>query len=145
MKEESYHIDDDLLVKYLLDESTDTEKTAVEEWMQAEPGNRKYFDHFKLIWERSKAFAATSTIDEEAAWQRFRSRIKQKPVEKGIVRGFNRIPWMRIAAMVIIVIGFRFLSFSQGHCLHFLRAVSLSVAAQPVGFSLLLPQCQSRR
>ena len=105
MKEESYHIDDDLLVKYLLDESTETEKTAVEEWMQAEPGNRKYFDHFKLIWERSKAFAATSTIDEEAAWQRFRSRIKQKPVEEGIVRGFNRIPWMRIAAMVIIVIG----------------------------------------
>ena len=105
MKEESYHIDDDLLVKYLLDESTDTEKTAVEEWMHAAVGNRKYFEHFKLIWEQSKLLAATSTIDEEAAWQRLRSRIKQKPVEKGIVRGFNRIPWIRIAAMVILVVG----------------------------------------
>jgi len=105
LKAESYHIDDALLVKYLLDESTDLEKEAVEAWMNVHSDNRKYFDHFKLIWEESKQFAALSTIDEEASWQRFRSRIKQSPVERGTVRGLNRISWMRIAAMFILVIG----------------------------------------
>jgi transmembrane sensor len=105
VKDESYHIDDNSLVKYLLDESTDSEKNAVEEWMNAHNDNRRYFDHFKLIWEESKQFAALSTIDEEASWQRFRSRIKQSPVERGKVRGFNRIYWMKVAAMIIVIAG----------------------------------------
>jgi transmembrane sensor len=105
LKEKSYHIDDALLVKYLLDESTDSEKVAVEEWMQADSENRRYFDQFKLIWDQSKAFAITSTVDEEAAWQRFRGRIKQSTVERAPVKRLNRIFWIKAAAMVILVAG----------------------------------------
>jgi ferric-dicitrate binding protein FerR (iron transport regulator) len=105
LKDEAYHIDDTLLVKYLLDESSDSEKHTVEEWMHAHSDNQKYFDHFKLIWEESKQLAALSTIDEEASWQRFRSRIQQSPVQRGTVRRLNGLPWLRVAAIFILVVG----------------------------------------
>ncbi|HSB92026.1 MAG TPA: FecR domain-containing protein [Flavitalea sp.] len=105
MKDESYHMHDDLLVKYLLDESTDSEKSIVEQWIMADEDNRNYFDDFKLIWQQSKELAAVSTIDEDAAWHRFQGRIKQRAMQEAPVRRMSRIFWIKSAAIVVLVAG----------------------------------------
>ncbi|WP_162902934.1 FecR family protein [Taibaiella koreensis] len=65
---------DELLVKYLLGEASADEERMVLEWTHAKEEHRRYYDHFKVIWEQSRALAATSTVDEEQAWDRFKAK-----------------------------------------------------------------------
>lgn len=75
MNDHLHNVNDDLLVKYLLGETRPEEVGAVEGWLAAAPANRRYFEHFQLIWEESKR-ASGQPVDEEAAWQKFRRRIR---------------------------------------------------------------------
>ena len=52
------HISDDLLVKYMLGEAMPGEQLLVQDWLNEESFNRKYYEHFKLIWEESQTLAA---------------------------------------------------------------------------------------
>jgi len=103
------NINDDLLVKYLLNETSAEEKALVEQWMESNDGNRVYFAQFKTIWEESKKLAAVSEVDEEAAWMRFKIKLnepkQQEPKQPAPVKQINRFAWLRIAALFIIVIG----------------------------------------
>jgi transmembrane sensor len=100
-----YHITDDLLVKYLLGEATAEEQTLVEEWMASDAANKKQYEDFKTIWEESKRLAATSTVDENAAWQRFKNRIATRQEKKTPVKKMQSLSWMWIAAMLILIVG----------------------------------------
>ena len=111
LKEKFYHIDDELLVKYLLDESTANENIEVEQWISANESNQKYYEDFKTIWEESKRFSYTSNIDEEASWQRFRSRIQNVHVDDTKVKPVNTFSWIKIAAMIVIIAGAAFLGY----------------------------------
>lgn len=95
-------MNDDLLVKYLLQETTPDENRAVETWIKLAPANQRYFDHFRLIWDRSRELAATSTVDEDKAWQRFQQRvIEDRPTARGLVRTMNRgLSNWQVAAML---------------------------------------------
>lgn len=100
MEENFYHINDDLLVKYLLNEATAQEQSKVQHWIAADPTHQKYYEQFKFLWEESRHLAAKSTLDENAAWQRFQSRI-QSTQKKAVVK---RIPsWVSIAALFLLV------------------------------------------
>ena len=98
---------DDLLVKYLLRETTPGEDRQVEAWIAETPGNQRYFDHFKLIWDSSRELAAQSTVSEEDAWQRFQNRVQTgNSSETGKVRSMNqRISAWRVAAMLVATAG----------------------------------------
>ncbi len=98
---------DDLLVKYLLRETTSGENRQVEAWIAETPGNRRYFEHFKLIWDSSRELAAQSTVSEEDAWQRFQNRVKTgNSTQIGRVRSMNlRMSAWRVAAMLVATAG----------------------------------------
>lgn len=95
-------MNDDLLVKYLLRETSPGENRAVESWIQAAPANQRYYDHFKLIWERSRELAATSTVDPDKAWQRFQQRVTaERTSSRGLVRTMGRrLSGWQLAAML---------------------------------------------
>ncbi len=99
-------MNDDLLVKYLLRETSPAENRAVESWIQATPANQRYYDHFRLIWERSRELAATSTVDPDKAWQRFQQRVaEERRPNRGIVRTMNRrLAGWQVAAMLTGVV-----------------------------------------
>ncbi len=100
---------DELLVKYLADEATPPEQTMVEEWISFNPINRQYFLHFQLIWNESEKVAATATVDENKAWQRFQKKIKSADQAKRK----NRIPgWWRMAASIMFIAGAAWLAAS---------------------------------
>jgi len=104
-----YHITDDLLVKYMLGETTGEERAWVEEWLAADAVNKKQFEDFKTIWEESKKLAAVSTVDEDAAWARFKNRVKNPLQKEAVVRKMNLGGWLKIAALFILV------AFRIGH------------------------------
>jgi ferric-dicitrate binding protein FerR (iron transport regulator) len=98
-------ISDDLLVKYLLQEASPAERLQVEEWIAADSANEKQFQQFLLIWNESKKLEQVSAVDENAAWQRFKQKIEHKPAGNTIAFPKQSFNWMRIAAMLILMIG----------------------------------------
>ena len=92
------HITDELLVKHLLGEASPAEYEEVERWLNADAANKRYYEHFRLIWSQSKQ-AALPAVDETQAWQRFREKL-HKP--RAVVKPFN---WLRVAALVAVIAG----------------------------------------
>lgn len=112
MTAHEYHMNDELLVKYLLGELIPGEKVSVERWINASPANRKYFEHFQLIWETSKKIAVPSSINEENAWKRFQERIEHSEKPNGVVISINRrVHMIRAASIAILLIGTALLGY----------------------------------
>jgi transmembrane sensor len=105
------HISDDLLVKHLLGETDDEEALLVEAWTNASAANKKQFLDLQAIWQESKRLAATSSIDEDAAWNRFQARLNQ-PKQKAVVRQMNPRSWLRAVAIFLIVAGTTYISYT---------------------------------
>lgn len=100
-------MNDELLVKYLLGEITPEEQAAVKEWIDENDSNRRYFEQFQLIWDKSRLFAATSTVNENAAWLRFQQRISNSTTiaeEAPVIPIRKKYNWMRAAAILILVV-----------------------------------------
>lgn len=84
---------------YLLGEANAEEIRLVDEWLATNPENGNYYDQLKQVWEKSKLIAASSSVDTNAAWNRFQARTQ---VHKAKSR--NSL-FLRVAATVIFVIG----------------------------------------
>jgi transmembrane sensor len=97
-------MDDEMLVKFLLDEVTEEERTKVKSWISLQPANQKYFDHFELIWQQSRILAQSTEIDENAAWQRFKTRLENNSAPAIIVPFKRKFNWRRVAAVFVITI-----------------------------------------
>ena len=96
---------DDLLVKYLLDEATAQERREVVEWIAEKPVNQNYFEHFKLIWLRSKQLAVHSGVDENKAWMRFKERVEENEVPVVPLQPSIFFKILRVAAAIILITG----------------------------------------
>ncbi|HWD90410.1 MAG TPA: FecR domain-containing protein [Mucilaginibacter sp.] len=94
---------DELLVKYLAGEADQKERARAELWIEADEENRKYFEHFRLIWEQSQKLASTSNIDENAAWERFRARVQTAYYDPPKPKYY--LKWIGVAAALVIITG----------------------------------------
>jgi transmembrane sensor len=91
-------------MKYLLGEANGEERATVEEWLATDEANKVHFQQMQFIWEQSKSLAGSKTVDENLAWQRFRSRIHQEAPHTAVEKR-NNFAWLRIAALFIVIIG----------------------------------------
>ncbi len=96
------NIAEDLLVKYLLNETSEAEQKQVSQWIDASDANKTRFDHLRLVWEESGKIAATGTIDTDEAWARFKQRTNQprRTLPAPVV-----YRWAKIAAAVLLLAG----------------------------------------
>lgn len=101
MSQQPLHINDDLLVKYLLKECTVAETMQVEAWIAASASNKKYFAELETIWQQSKELEVKSDIDTDAAWERFNRKIKTADYSSAPAK--KSFPWLRIAAIFILL------------------------------------------
>jgi transmembrane sensor len=91
---------DELLIKYLLEETSGEENLQVEQWLAAHPDHHKEYEQMKWVWESSKASLQQSDVDESQAWEKFKSR---KDRSSSVIRLFPN--WLRaVAAAVALVI-----------------------------------------
>ena len=67
---------DDLLIKYLLGETTPEENTRVGEWLLASETNRRRLEQFRAIWTISGGRQGVHDMpDKHKAWQRTRQKM----------------------------------------------------------------------
>jgi len=98
-------MDDALLTKYLLNETSESEAGVVRRWIAAHPDNERHYSRLRQIWDTSQLFAAESKVDEQAAWERF---VQRREAQAGSgVAGFpatpllQRMGWLRVAAVLV--------------------------------------------
>ena len=97
-------MNDELLIRFLLKETTTTENTLVQNWLAEAPGHASHYAQFEKIWEASKQ--PVNGVDEEAAWLRFKAKATTVPQQKPIVKPLKRnFTWLSIAAAIAIAIG----------------------------------------
>lgn len=113
----------ELLIKFLLKESTQKESEQVENWIHASDKNKRQFLDFKRIWEESKALTIAHPQNEEVAWEKF--RLKTETLKKN--QSPQKLPtissWRQIAAALLI--GFLSLwGYNQYHKSTFIQIVS---------------------
>ena len=107
-------MNDETLVSYLLGELPAEEATRVQTWLTADEANTRYFNQFKTIWEKSLELAATSTVDENKAWNSFKERINnggKKPAP--VVPLFKRFYFRAMAAAAILILAIGFFWWNQ--------------------------------
>jgi transmembrane sensor len=93
------NVNDDLLVKYLLDEATATERQQVENWISLDPANQKYFNDLKLIIEKSELAPPVNEKDYDAL-----DRLNQRMENEGLIsKQKSFFTWTRAVAAILIV------------------------------------------
>lgn len=96
------NITDELLVKYLLGEASETEMQQVQLWINNSTDNKKYYSELEQVWNKSKDIAAKSVVSTDEAWERFKTRTQKKRIPLTSYRRYN---WLKIAALVLFFIG----------------------------------------
>lgn len=105
-------MNDELLASYLLNEGNDETRQFVEQWIIENPANRRYFEHFRIIWEASSRLVLPCAVNEEQAWQKFRQRTYGANAEKAIVKNIrSSFKAFKIAAAVIVCAGIIAMSY----------------------------------
>lgn len=99
---------DELLIKFLLNETTEDEGVMVQEWLDADPDNALYFGQFEKIWKAGKKLAASGKADPELAWLKFKERTAAAghPQHTAVIKPLRPYAgWLKIAAMLLLVGG----------------------------------------
>jgi len=95
-------MDDILLTKYLLDETSETESASVRTWIAAHPDHARRYEHLQRIWKTSRSLGSHLTVDEEDAWHRFVQR-RDSIAAPGKGKTIRRINWLRYAAALVLL------------------------------------------
>jgi transmembrane sensor len=110
---------DDLLAKYLADETDTHESDTISEWIIASEDNQKTFDHSKIIWDGTKNLQNQQKVDVDAAWTKL-NITKKKEIEiidSQDVKPIVKLNWvnnfLKIAAVLVVLIGLWFVAAKQ--------------------------------
>jgi len=130
------HIDE-LIGKYLAGEAAQNEAEFVEVWARENESNRKYLEHYKLIFEKAAATKAIN-FDADAAWDKMQEKLHRanRPTVKLQERSSSFGMMWRIAASVLLLMAIGYgLYFYSGNA----AADEITVIAEAVTLSEKLP------
>lgn len=111
---------DDLLVKYLAGETSESENQQVVAWLEL-PENKKEFEKLKATWNMTAQADSLSDSDVDAAWKSVQKRMHK--TQETAVRNISEAPgyvqpkvnWLlRIAAVMIPALIVSFLIWQYG-------------------------------
>ncbi len=104
MKNEQRHINDELLIKHLLGETSPDEQITVQAWIEESSANKTHYKQFKQIWDKSKLLDTKSSVDEDEAWSRFQERVNNNEGSKTIALPNKRFAPIKIAAAIAVLL-----------------------------------------
>jgi transmembrane sensor len=98
---------DDLLTKYMLNETTPVENETISRWLSESNDNQKYFDHFKLIWDTSRELKIESKLDPDTSWAEFKQLAQNRAeAPNATVRQLTPSSrWLKMAATWLVILG----------------------------------------
>ena len=107
---------DDLLAKYLADETDTHESDTISEWIIASEDNKKTFNHSKMVWDGVKNYRK---VDVNAAWAKLNISKKKEVefIDIQEVKPILKLNWLnnflKIAAVLIVLFGLWFVAARQ--------------------------------
>lgn len=110
MNKNPLDIDELLLLKYLTGEADGMIRKEVENWLEAEAGNREILDRLESLWlETGKLTPPPLAVDIDAAWNRISARMEMADDKAGAALNRPRLRFMRFAmaaaAAVMLIFG----------------------------------------
>ena len=133
-------MNEEKLIKYLLQESNSEETKAVQEWISEDEKNQKQFEEIEWIWNSSKILLDKSEVDENKAWQRFTELRNEKAAAKPKQnQRFLQSNWFRVAAAVslLFVSAWVYSAFLPQSGRAYFSSVELQSEDSPIEVSLL--------
>ena len=107
---------DDLLAKYLADETDTHESDTISEWIIASEDNKKTFNHSKMVWDGVKNYRK---VDVNAAWAKLNISKKKEVefIDIQEVKPIIKLNWLnnllKIAAVLVVLFGLWFVAARQ--------------------------------
>lgn len=110
-------MNDELLIKFLLGETTSPEEQLVKKWIAAGAENERHFKQIQTIWSASRNLIPQTTIDTDQAWEQFRARRDAADVkpEAPVRQLSSRFAWIKIAAVLLVAAGGAWTLYSYFH------------------------------
>ncbi|MDZ7899312.1 MAG: FecR family protein [Arcicella sp.] len=106
---------DDLLAKYLAEETDTHETDIVGEWIGASGENQKIYDQSKLVFEGVLSLKNQQEVDVDSAWKKL--NIINKNTDNQEVQPIVKISWLnnflKIAAVLVVLFGLWFVAAKQ--------------------------------
>jgi transmembrane sensor len=115
LQNESKHIDH-LIARYLTGEASEAEKQELNQWMEQNEPNRKYFEGISFANQQAVASHRVEKVNVDVAWQKLHQQMKsgQKITVSPQKKAANILPlWIRVAAIVILVSGLTIFLYNQ--------------------------------
>ncbi|WP_158795945.1 FecR family protein [Pedobacter sp. L105] len=107
-------MNDDILISYLLGETSPEQAKLVNEWRKRSEINNARFNQFELIWETSLNLKFDGSLDVQASLHRLREKAAaQKNSGAKVVSLQQRNPWLKIAAAILLLVGCGLFYFYQ--------------------------------
>lgn len=94
----------------MLNEASADEELSVKNWIEADSEHKRYYDHFKLIWDESRELTLDRSPNEGQAWNRLQQRI-QKAKQPAKVLPFGAFKFRQVAAVFIAVVATAFIAY----------------------------------
>lgn len=115
MEMENEQAFEDLLIRYLSNETNEVETENIEQWITASESNLRHFNELKKVWRLTTIQQDLKKIDVEAEWSQFSKAANQpKALPTAIIelpqRNF-RTSWLvaaSIAALLLLLAGIRY-------------------------------------
>ncbi|WP_276373315.1 FecR family protein [Chryseolinea sp. H1M3-3] len=104
------HIDE-LIGKYLAGEAEEGEIHFIEAWSKESDANEKYFNHCKLIFEKTVGSKALQEFDVDAAWIKMKAKLHPESRTVALPTQKHSQLFWRIAASIVVVFGIGFFAY----------------------------------
>ncbi len=117
----------DLIAKYLNGEADTNDIIDLEQWKSASGENKKVFEEYRRIWEKTGQISMFADIDIENEWNIFLDSVENAPEEKvkpGKKRSFVSNAFIRVAAAILIGLIFGYAGWYGLRTLRFEKVVA---------------------
>src|SRR5258708_4640641 len=97
--EENEYIES-LILKHLNQEASPVEESALQQWLDADPGRLQDYQALEKIWQGSGPALHRHLFDKDLAWEKMRPRM----VSAGVKQLFPGKKWVAAAAALLILV-----------------------------------------
>jgi ferric-dicitrate binding protein FerR (iron transport regulator) len=107
---EDTHIDP-IIARFLANEASPEDIRLLNEWMSQDDANRRYVEQVKWLNDKAASSCQYVKVDKAKAWERVKAKTVDSVPVKPRSLPWMQSPWMRVAAIFILVLGFASLSY----------------------------------
>jgi transmembrane sensor len=108
---------DELIGKHLAGEASSEENAILKLWLEQSQANRKYYDQFKLIFDKAATVKEWQQFDPDAAWNKVRTRLRGKQNGRTVtfLPDTSMNLFWRVAAGIVLALGIGFFTYKVFH------------------------------